>query len=198
MLRIEELEVHGLKPVSLEIASGECIAIQGPSGSGKTVLLRAIADLDPARGKIALDTSRREALTGPEWRKSVRYAAAEPGWWAATPRAHFSGADGLDNSVKALGLKPSQLDQSITQLSTGERQRMALLRAIADKPAVLLLDEPTGALDANATARAERVIRNLLKKGAAIVLVSHDPAQVKRLATRTLMIRNGRLTERRA
>jgi ABC-type sulfate/molybdate transport systems ATPase subunit len=100
--------------------------------------------------------------------------------------------------VKALGLKPSQLDQSITQLSTGERQRMALLRAIADKPAVLLLDEPTGALDANATARAERVIRNLLKKGAAIVLVSHDPAQVKRLATRTLMIRNGRLTERRA
>ena len=121
MLRIKSLEVYGLAPISFEVADGECIAVQGPSGSGKTVLLRALADLDPAEGQILLDGAERGALSGPEWRKRVRYAAAEPGWWGETPREHFAHDAGLDKLVSQLGLKAAQLDQSIAQLSTGDR-----------------------------------------------------------------------------
>lgn len=193
MLRIESLEVYGLEPVSFEVAGGECFAVQGPSGSGKTVLLRALADLDPVEGQVFLDGTERNALTGPQWRKRVRYAAAEPGWWGETPREHFTHHDGMETLITSLGLQAAQLDQSIAQLSTGERQRMALARAMSDEPSVLLLDEPTGALDAKATAQAERVIKRQLNNDHAVILVSHDPAQVKRLAHRKLTIRGGKL-----
>jgi UDP-glucose/iron transport system ATP-binding protein len=193
VLRAELLEVYGLEPVSFEVSGGACLAVQGPSGSGKTVLLRALADLDPVEGEVFLDGTERNALSGPEWRKHVRYAAAEPGWWGETPREHFAQGEGLDKLVVSLGLKAAQLDQSIARLSTGERQRMALARAMFDSPSVLLLDEPTGALDAKATAQAERVIKRQLKKGHSVILVSHDPAQVKRLADRKLTIRGGKV-----
>ena len=193
MLRIESLEVYGLEPVSFEVAKGECVAVQGPSGSGKTVLLRALADLDPAQGEIFLDGAERNSISGPEWRKMVRYAAAEPGWWGETPREHFAGGEGLEKRVTALGLKGEQLDQSLARLSTGERQRMALVRAVYDEPSVLLLDEPTGALDAKATAQTEKLIKQHLKAGHAVILVSHDPKQVKRLADRKLTIRGGKV-----
>lgn len=198
MLKLENVQVHGLEPVSFEVADGECLAVQGPSGSGKTVLLRAIADLDPVQGQVYLDSIERNTLSGPEWRKRVRYAAAEPGWWGETPREHFAQSEGLDKLVRALGLKVAQLDQSLAQLSTGERQRMALARAIYDAPSVLLLDEPTGALDAKATAQAERVIKRQLKNGHAVILVSHDPGQVRRLASRKLTIRGGKVRMSRA
>lgn len=192
MLRIESLEVYGLEPVSFEVAGGECIAVQGVSGSGKTVLLRALADLDPVRGQVFLEGAERNTHSGPEWRKRVRYAAAEPGWWGESPREHFSQNEGLEKLLTELGLKPAQLDQSITQLSTGERQRMALARAMYDTPCVLMLDEPTGALDGKATALAEKVIKRHLESGHAVILVSHDPAQVKRLANRKLTIKRGK------
>lgn len=192
MLKLENVQVHGLEPISFEVAGGECLAVQGPSGSGKTVLLRAIADLDAVQGRIYLEGAERSALTGPEWRKRVRYAAAEPGWWGETPREHFAQGEGLDKLVSQLGLKSAQLDQSLAQLSTGERQRMALARAVFDEPSVLLLDEPTGALDAKATAQAERLIKRQLKRGHTVILVSHDPGQVKRLADRKLTLRGGK------
>jgi len=193
VLRIESLQVYGLAPVSFEIAKGECVAVQGPSGSGKTVLLRALADLDPAQGQIFLDGAERNSMSGPAWRKQVRYAAAEPGWWGETPREHFAQGASLDKLVNQLGLRSTQLDQSVTQLSTGERQRMALVRAVFDRPSVLLLDEPTGALDAKATRQAERLIRRQLKAGHVVIFVSHDPEQVKRLAGRKLIIRGGKV-----
>lgn len=195
MLRIEALDVYGLEPVSFELAPGECLAVQGPSGSGKTVLLRAIADLDPAPGRIYLKDRERNQMPAPEWRAHVRYAAAEPGWWAETPREHFPStfAGKLNRVVSDMGLKPEQLDQDLSRLSTGERQRLALVRAMADKPDVLLLDEPTGALDGRATKQAEKLIKLQMKSGRGIILVSHDPAQVKRLAHRKLVIRGGKV-----
>ena len=198
VFRTERLDVYGLDPVSFEVAGGECLAVQGPSGSGKTVLLRALADLDPVDGQVFLDGTERNAFSGPEWRKRVRYAAAEPGWWGETPREHFADGEGLDKLVQALGLEVAQLDQSIIRLSTGERQRMALARAMFDAPSVLLLDEPTGALDAKAIVQAEKVIKQQLKKGCAVILVSHDPAQVRRLAGRKLTIRGGKVRMSRA
>lgn len=193
MLKLENLKVYGLEPVSFEVGAGKCLAVQGPSGSGKTVLLRAIADLDPAEGRISLDGASRAGLTGPAWRARVRYAAAEPGWWDETPRSHFRDAAKATKLARALGLDASLLDQPIGQLSTGERQRFALARALEDDPDILLLDEPTGALDAKATAQAEKLLRRRLKAGRTILLVSHDPKQVARLADARATIRGGKV-----
>lgn len=193
MLKVEGLKVHGLEPVSFEVAPGECLALQGPSGCGKTVLLRAIADLDPAGGRVFLDGAERGAMPGPAWRARVRYAAAEPGWWEETPRAHFRDPDAAGERLGALGLESGMIDRPLAQLSTGERQRLALARALEGAPEALLLDEPTGALDAKATKRAEKLLKEELASGRAVILVSHDPEQVSRLAARRATIRNGRL-----
>lgn len=192
-LRVENLEVYGLEPVSFHVGRGECVAVSGESGSGKTVLLRAIADLDWARGQVFVGGDERNSMSGPEWRRRVRYSAAEPGWWADTPREHFPQHLKPDEQVESLGLKRAQLDQNIARLSTGERQRMALIRAMIDEPDILLLDEPTGALDAKTTKRAENLIKKFVSDGGSIILVSHDPAQVKRLSGRKLTIRGGKL-----
>jgi ABC-type multidrug transport system ATPase subunit len=94
----------------------------------------------------------------------------------------------LDGMVTALGLEPAILDRPITQLSTGERQRLGLVRAMADEPAVLLLDEPTSALDAAAAALVEGLIRVALRAGRIVVLVSHDPSLLDRLATSRIVL----------
>lgn len=192
MLRVEALKVHGVEPVSLDLEAGECIAVRGPSGSGKSLLLRAISDLDPAEGSVFLNDIERRSMTGPEWRGHVRYAAAEPGWWDETPRPHFTNQNGLEEAIGALGLEADILDRPIARLSTGERQRLALVRALEDKPEVLLLDEPTGALDSEATASAEDLIKAQQAEGRAILLVSHDDAQAARMAKRRLMISDGK------
>lgn len=197
-LKLEDVKVYGLEPVSFEARAGECLAVQGPSGSGKTVLLRGIADLDPAEGKITLADKDRRAVSGPAWRSSVRYAAAEPGWWEETPRPHFKDPDTVTTLAKALGLDGAILDRPLARLSTGERQRLALARALEDAPDVLLLDEPTGALDAKATARAEKLLKAQLKAGRIILLVSHDPEQIDRLADRKLTIQGGKVRVGRA
>ena len=116
---------------------------------------------------------------------------AEAGWWAETPRPHFADAARAQDLAGALGLEPEALDRPIAQLSTGERQRLALVRSILDHPAILLLDEPTGALDADTAACAEELIRAEMATGSAVVLVSHDAAQAARLAGQRLVLGQG-------
>lgn len=188
MLRIDYLAVPGLPPLTFGVAAHECMAIEGPSGSGKTRLLRAIADLDAADGYVYLEGVERRELSGPEWRRRVRYASAEPAWWGTIPREHFPATAKLDRLLSALGLEPSLLDRPIAQLSTGERQRLGLARAIADEPRVLLLDEPTSALDAQSAALAEELIKFQLLAGRMIILVSHDVMQIERLSQARLML----------
>jgi ABC-type iron transport system FetAB ATPase subunit len=182
VLRIDYLSVPGLPALSFELAAQDCLAVEGPSGSGKTRLLRAIADLDPADGYMFLEGIERRELGGPEWRRRVRYASAEPAWWEATARQHFRPTARLDRLLSALALDPEILDQPIAELSTGERQRLGLIRALADEPQVLLLDEPTSALDPQTAALAEELIKFQLLAGRAIILVSHDAGQIARLA----------------
>ncbi len=193
MLRLEALKVHGVEPVSLTVDAGECLAVRGPSGSGKSLLLRAISDLDPADGSVFLNDVERHAMTGPEWRSRVRYAAAEPGWWGETPRPHFLKQDGLEEAIASLGLPAEILDRPIERLSTGERQRLSLVRALEDNPKALLLDEPTGALDSEATASAEALMKAQQDTGCTILLVSHDDAQAERMAKRRLVISDGKV-----
>ena len=84
------------------------------------------------------------------------------------------------------------LDRPVSVLSTGERQRLALVRALLDEPKVLLLDEPTGALDPQSSALVEELIRFQMLSGHCIVLVSHDRAQVERLAHARLLLSKAR------
>ncbi len=188
MLRIDYLQVPGLPALSFEVPARECLAVEGPSGSGKTRLLRAIADLDAAQGYVYLEGVERRELPGPEWRRRVRYASAEPAWWGAIAREHFPVSAKLDRLLSALALEPAILDRPIAELSTGERQRLGLIRAMADEPRVLLLDEPTSALDAQAAALAEELIKFQMLAGRIVILVSHDPAQIARLAHARLLL----------
>jgi ABC-type multidrug transport system ATPase subunit len=190
VLRVERLQVTGLPPLSFEVPDGECLAIEGASGAGKTLVLRAIADLDAAAGDISVDGEERREMPAHIWRRRVRYCAAEPAWWADTPRACLpvSPPPRLDRLMQALDLDTALLDRAIATLSTGERQRLALVRALLDDAKVLLLDEPTGALDPQASALVEELIRFQTLSGHCVLLVSHDRAQVERLAQARLVL----------
>ncbi len=182
MLRIDHLRIGTIPPLSFSVPAGECLAVEGPSGSGKTRLLRAIADLDPAEGQIFLDGAERREMTAQSWRRNVRYVSAEPAWWAVTARQHMPPTVRLDRLVMGLGLQPTVLDQAVGELSTGERQRLALIRAVADDPKVLLLDEPTAALDTESAALVDELLRFELLAGRRVLLVSHNASQIARLA----------------
>ena len=184
-------------PFTFDVHAGECIAIQGPSGAGKSVLLRMLADLDPHEGDAFLDGRAASAMSAPDWRAAVVYQAAEPAWWEATAGAHFAAADRafVDTTLAALGLSPALLDTEIERLSTGERQRLALVRSLARRPRVLLLDEPTAALDPDAVARVEALLRAHLADGMAVLVVTHAGEQARRLAQRVFRLEQGKLAK---
>ncbi len=188
MLRVEQLKIGSMPPLTFSVPSGECLAVEGPSGIGKTRLLRAIADLDPADGYVYLNGRERLEMPADQWRAKVRYVAAEPGWWAATARAHMPETPRVAALAAALGLEPRHLDQPIAELSTGERLRLALIRAIADEPEALLLDEPTAALDEASARAVETLIRAETAAGRRVVLVSHNAGEIERLAHARLLL----------
>jgi ABC-type iron transport system FetAB ATPase subunit len=197
------LSARGLRsrfggPFDFEVQAGECVAIQGPSGAGKSVLLRMLADLDPHEGEVLLDGRSCTSMAAPAWRAQVVYQAAEPAWWEATAGEHFTDKrDGfLDETLPALGLAASLLNTEIERLSTGERQRLALVRSLARKPRVLLLDEPTAALDPASVGRAEALLSACLASGMALLIVTHAADQARRLARRVFHLEHGRLDTR--
>lgn len=182
--------------IDLDVAQGECLCIVGKSGSGKSVLLRLLADLDPGEGTVTLDGVERNSGTGPEWRRRVIYQAAEPAWWGDTVRDHFpqpAHAE-LDAWMTEVGLPRDMLDAELPRLSTGERQRLALLRSLARNPRVLLLDEPTASLDQQTTLAIEALLMRLLASGLAIVMVTHSPEQAQRMGHRRFEMKEGELT----
>jgi ABC-type iron transport system FetAB ATPase subunit len=182
-------------PFTFDVHAGECIAIQGPSGAGKSVLLRMLADLDPHDGALLLDGRPASSMSAPDWRAAVVYQAAEPAWWEPTAGAHFTDPDRgfVATTLGALGLAPALLDTEIERLSTGERQRLALVRSLARRPRVLLLDEPTAALDPDGVARVEALLRDRLAHGMAILIVTHAADQARRLAQRIFRLERGQL-----
>ncbi len=195
MLSVSALARPALEPVSFELADGECIAVGGASGSGKTLLLRAIADLDPNEGVVVLDGASRETMPAPEWRRRVVYVAAEPGWWRDTVGGHFDDWDGARELVAATGLPDDCRKWPISRLSTGERQRLGLVRALVLEPRVLLLDEPTSGLDDAATEAVEELVRARLAGGASALWVTHDGEQSRRLTRRRLVCAGGAVSE---
>jgi putative ABC transport system ATP-binding protein len=194
------LHVKGLRsafagPFELNLVNGSCAAITGPSGSGKSLFLRMIADLDPNEGEIWLNGRERASMPAPEWRKQVTYVSAESGWWADTVIEHFSATARSEIVALSarLGVRPDLLDAPVAQLSTGEKQRLSLVRALLPNPPVLLLDEPTGPLDEDSVTQVEALLQERLAAGTSILLVTHNPAQAERLGIRRYRMMAGHM-----
>lgn len=193
LLKLENLRHEGLDAAALELGRGDIAVMSGPSGSGKTRLLRALADLDAHSGEVWLEGRHYLSFHPSEWRRRVGFLPTESHWWRKDPMAHFDTPPNGD-TLKRLKLDPGVLKRPIAQLSTGERQRLALLRLLQNAPRVLLLDEPTGSLDADSAARVETEVKRYLKENdAAAIWVSHDEAQARRLASRRYLMRGGKL-----
>lgn len=180
-LKVKELQILKLPAWSFDLSAGESVFLSGPSGSGKTRLLRALADLDPHQGDVMMDNVNCAQMPAHEWRKKVAFLPAESQWWCADVRGHFGNYD--HELLQQLGFKEEVMDWEIARLSSGEKQRLALLRALAEKPELLLLDEPTANLDEKCTQVIERVVERLCsEQGMAAIWVTHNASQVRRVA----------------
>lgn len=194
-LAVRQLQSSYAGPISLDLAAGECVAIVGESGSGKSVFMRMIADLDPCLGEVMLDGVARETWPASIWRSMVIYQPAEPAWWELTVDAHFSHKQSVlvSELLPALNLKSGILHAELERLSTGERQRLALIRSLVREPKVLLLDEPAAALDSQSTRALDALLKTRLTSGMSIILVTHSEQQAERLARRQLRMAHGQL-----
>jgi molybdate transport system ATP-binding protein len=193
---------------TLDMPSDGITALVGPSGSGKTTLLRCIAGLERLKGEVALNgvswqDGRRFV---PAHKRPVGFVFQDAGLlthltvkgnllYARKRAGEASASIGWDEVIALLGLQPL-LGRSIANLSGGERQRTALGRALLSQPKLLLLDEPLSSLDLEAKAEIMPYLERLHRTLAIPVLyVSHDPAEVARLADRVFAMKDGRIVD---
>ncbi len=195
MLQVTNLTRLLIGPISFAILDGECVAITGPSGTGKSVLLRAIADLDPNDGTVQTGGLERSKTPAPQWRKHVAMLPAESGWWHEHVAAHFQNPALTSEKLCSVGLSKDAMEWEVARLSTGEKHRLALLRCLEANPKVLLLDEPTAALDFDTTLLIESLLKQQLANGTSVLIVTHDAAQAERMADRVLHLESGTLHE---
>ncbi|NOY65912.1 MAG: ATP-binding cassette domain-containing protein [Gammaproteobacteria bacterium] len=189
-----KLQVLNLSEWNFEIQSGECVFLSGPSGCGKTVLLRAIADLDPHQGHVELNQISINNIPAHKWRSKVALVPAETYWWHETVAEHFQQVD--ENSFAEFGFGMEVMGWQVSRLSTGEKQRLGLLRACQQQPQVLLLDEPTANLDKHYTLVVEKYIdRQIKTRDLSVIWVTHDEKQIERVATRGWQIEENVIRE---
>jgi putative spermidine/putrescine transport system ATP-binding protein len=200
-------QVRAVDHVDLEIASGEFFAMLGPSGSGKTTCLRLIAGFEqPTGGHIEIFGETAEGV--PPYRRNVNTVFQD--------YALFPHLDILDNvayglMVKGIGkterIKAAEQTLELVklpgygarrpgQLSGGQRQRVALARALVNKPKVLLLDEPLGALDLKLREQMQEELKSLQRAlGITFVFVTHDQGEALSMADRVAVFNNGRIVQ---
>lgn len=193
-LRLVNLSLPQLNIPSLHISAGECVCIHGPSGSGKTRLMRAIVDLDEHHGEVWCGDICHSACAPPQWRTRVGYLPTESHWWAEHVGDHFRTPETVD--LNAVGLPDDAMNWEIDRASSGERQRLAILRVLDIQPEALLLDEPTANLDAKSIRLVERLLESYRKEQqCATLFVSHDPVQRQRVSERSFEIHQGTLRQ---
>ena len=157
-------------------------------------MLRAVADLDPHHGKVFLDDIECNDTSPVLWHRRVGCMLAESQWWHDRVGEHLADVD--ISLLEALGFGQDVLDFEVPRLSSGERQRLALIRLLSNGPQALLLDEPTASLDPENTRRVERLLTDYRGQHQAPILwVSHDPGQIKRIADRHYEIVTGKLSQ---
>lgn len=201
-----------LRGISLCIEPGERLAVVGPTGSGKTLLLRSLALLDPwDAGQILWRGHSVSAAEVPAYRRQVTYLHQRPALFAGSVEENLRQPFGLrihrdrrfdrDYLVSLLAdvqREASFLSQPAGDLSGGERQIVALLRVLQLAPVVLLLDEPTAALDAETARMVETLVQHWFEServARTVVWVSHNRDQVGRVADRVFTMRGGSLME---
>lgn len=183
LLRVHHLRLPTGQHVSLHLVRGEIHSLNGASGVGKTRLLRILADLDPSEGKLNFHHHDLMEFTAPDWRRKVMLVPSESRWWLPTAAEHM--AKDMRNAASELLMNPDRLNAPVRELSTGEKARCALLRALSRDPEVLLLDEPTAALDHDAVRAVERLVQDYVKKKQprrTALWVTHDELQAERVA----------------
>lgn len=192
MLSIENLKFFHCGPLNISLEPGQCVGVSGESGCGKSLLLRAIADLDEHEGQLLLDNVSADSMPANEWRRQVALLPAESQWWFDTVGEHFSDLD--ESLLNQFGFSGDVNDWSIRRMSSGEKQRLTLLRLLLNQPRVLLLDEPTANLDKRNTLIFEQLIAEYLKQHQASAFwVSHDHGQLDRVVDVQFELKDGLL-----
>ena len=196
--------------VSLAVAPGEAVAVMGPSGSGKSTLLNLIAGLDrPTSGTIVVGGERVDALSETGLARFRRRQVGMifqffnllddmtvadnillPAQLAGLPAARAR--DRADELMAALRIT-AHADAYPARLSGGERQRVAIARALVNRPALLLADEPTGALDTATGEEIGELLLDLNSSGQTLILVTHNPDLAARYARRVIRLVDGRI-----
>jgi tungstate transport system ATP-binding protein len=190
---------------ALEISRGETLAVIGPSGSGKTTLLRLLQFLEPpAQGRLFFDGRPGGPDLALDVRRRITTVFQRPVALDRSVRENLAyglrirGASGFDDRINQLLDElalTSLANSSARLLSGGEIQRVALGRALAIGPDVLLLDEPTANLDPTNVRLIERLIHAQKAQGTTIVLATHQVFQARRLSDRTALLLEGRMVE---
>lgn len=206
---IGDTKVEVLKDVNLEVETGEFIVIGGASGSGKTTLLNLISSIDkPTSGKIVifdndLSGKNEDFLAGFRCLNigfvfqsynlvstlTVAENVAFPMEWVQEPGAQIGKQ--VEELLELVGLQ-HRADHFPSQLSGGEQQRVAFARALANDPPLLLIDEPTGNLDAKTSAKIVQILKGLKEKGKTVITATHDE-QIFALANEKFYLENGKL-----
>lgn len=201
-----------LDDVSWRMDEGECVVVLGHSAAGKTTLLRLIThETQPTSGSVTVGTFRGGRLSRghrallrrtvgvvyEDFRLLADRSVFENVALAVRIAGHFADADVLPRTLRALeevGLT-SQQTALPAELSYGERQRCAIARAIVNRPAVLLADEPTGALEARSASEVLALLRRIHREGSALLVGTTRPEVAEALGGRRLLVEDGRLTE---
>jgi putative ABC transport system ATP-binding protein len=211
--RYDGSEQPALAGLTLEIATGEAVAVMGPSGSGKSTLLNLIAGLDrPTQGAITLAGQRIDRLTETGMARCRRRQIGMI-FQFFNLLDDLTVADNVLLPAQLAGMSRSKArararellaalhidgheDAYPARLSGGERQRVAIARALVNRPAVLLADEPTGALDTAAGEDIGRLLLDLNRSGQTLVMVTHNPELAKRYTHRAVHLLDGRIAAR--
>lgn len=179
---------------------GNVTAIVGPSGAGKTSLLRCLNRLeDPDAGRVLLDGRDVRNFDPTVVRKRIGMIFQTPALFEGGVRANLAYGlpshddDRLAEALSVAGLPTAFLDRESTALSVGQAQRVCIARALTRDPEVILMDEPTSALDRDAAARVESLIVSLAERDLAIVLVTHNLEQARRVASSAVLLVDGRI-----
>jgi len=186
--------------VDLELPAAGLTVLVGESGAGKSSLLRCLNMLDvPTSGEISFRGRRLSTMDPLVHRRSCAMVFQRPVVFAGTVLDNLHVADpdlSVDQarlSLARVGLREDLIEREADKLSGGEAQRLVTARALVTSPAVLLADEPTSALDRTATAEVESLLRTLVDDGLPVILVTHDLAQVRRIADRVVVMGSGRM-----